>query len=56
MNAEQDSSLTIVERYNLVQSDHQVNCILSQCTFPACHTYMEENATDEMSEFQQEFI
>lgn len=56
MNAEQDPHLTDIERYDLVQSDHQVNCIMSQCTFPAVHTYMEETMMDDMSEFQREFI
>lgn len=56
MNAEQDPHLTDIERYDLVQSDHQVHCILSQCHFPASYTYMEETMMDNMSEFQREFI
>ena len=56
MNAEQDTILSEIDRFSLVQSEHQTKCILSQCRFPPTESYMEINQDLDISDFQNEFI
>ena len=59
MNAEHDSSLhNDLDRFNLVQSDHQVNSIISQCKFPSLkiQILLPGDPNVPVNEFQKEFI
>ena len=59
MNAEHDQSITNdMDRFNLVQSDHQVNGILSQCKFSSLkiQLLLPGDPNVPVNEFQKDFI